>query len=812
MELHSSNSKNDLVQDFFENFDLKLALYIFKKSKTFILLAALLCFLIPYLYIRYSIPVFETTATLIKKKEIRNNILDEKSTEFLKSNDDEKINRDIQIIKSDYLLHNISDSLGIDISYYKIGRIYINKMEFLSNPTFNIAPNYKISNAKLYNIPIDIKISNNTYSVTYQIQGEDIASNNIPINQPCRTPYIEFTLHSSKPVSGKYQIVFNDQEQIKNQIVNSVNVTNSGPNIYFNIKSTNSQKSELILNKLLAGFLREDKMENSEKIENSLQYIKDFVDTLNIQLRKSQVEKATYSINNNIYLPEHQITSTFDEILQSRGKIEEANDRLRTLDAIKSGNFSIDNANGNNLQEKDLIDLYTKKEKLLLDYKADHPVIQSIDKLIADKIAQSKRQVRDEIALSKRKLNEIQSNKSKAQSELRGYPEKDLEFNKIQKEVEIKEKYVLELLEKQIQYLIIKSSISSDYLIIQPPKTKEGAISPKKAFLYLTALFLFICIALLIVLYRYIRFDKIVSLDEVKRKTKVPILGYLPFVEEAIDKNNINKNAPESRLVVIQNPKSRTSEIFKKMRASLKYTSAGDYRTVASTSTISGEGKTFLLINLAAVHAQLDKKVVIIDLDLRKPRISKSFKLDNELGMSNLLSSQVNIDDCIQRNIILPNLDVITSGPIPPNPSELIINKKFDEIIDELKKRYDYIFIDTPPVGLVNESIEIINKVDIPLYLIRFNYSGKDFLNSLNEIEKLKNGSPLFLVINHFGEGASSYVNYNYGGYSYHYGYSYGYNNSGYNQSNVDGYYTGGNSNPRYTLKEKIINFFDWTV
>jgi capsular exopolysaccharide synthesis family protein len=564
------------------------------------------------------------------------------------------------------------------------------------------------------------------------------------------------------------------------------------------------------------GFLREDEKENSEKVENSLTYIRRYIDTLNAQLRISQVEKTNYSVQNNVYAPTEQLTAALEEIRQSKLKIDEANDKIYALENLQKSiqnNSNIQfNLEGNVLSDNELEKMIREKNKLIHDYNASHPFIKELNKNIAERtqssMQKSKNSIHNEMILYQRKLAEIRSAQSEAKNDLRNLPEKDMEYNKIQKEVEIKEKYVLELLDKQIQYLIFKSSISSDYLVIQQPKTKPEVVSPNKTILYSSGILSFLLLCFLIFFYRYLSFDKIVSLAELKRKTNVPILGYIPFVSEAL-LEQVSKNAPESRLVVLKNSKSRNAEVFKKMRASLKYTSKGEYKVIASTSTISGEGKTFVLINLAAVHALLDKKVIIIDLDLRKPRISKSFKLDNTLGMSNLLSSSdANLDDHIKKGVILDNLDVITSGPVPPNPSELITSDRFDEILTELKTKYDYIFIDTPPVGLVNESIEIINKADIPLYLVRFNYSRKDFLNTLNETANLKKGNPIYIVINHFGDGASSYVNYDYGGYSSYYGYGANY---GYHKKH-EGYYTEDSKMKTPSIFELIINFFDWKL
>lgn len=808
----------DVIQEFFENFDIKLALYILKKTKTFILIIGLICFIIPFLKIRYSTPIYETTASLIKKKEVKNEILGDKGTEAFRSNDEEKIGRDIQIVKSDYLLEKIFDSLGLNITYYRLGRFKINKFEFLPSANFKIKDDYDIHNKALLNTPIYIDFKDKqTFDVEYTKEGKNVLIKNNKLNHRFKSPDMSFYIESQSPELNSYQVVFNGREQVKSLIVNNVTVANSSPNILFNVKSANPAKSEQILSKVIKGFLEADLTENSEKVESALKYIEDHIDTLNRELRSSQMEKTNYSIANNIYAPSSQLSSAITEINQYKLKIEEANEKIYGLERIKNSvlnnekiPFKLDE---NSESVDELGKLIVEKNKLLFDYNPTHPLIVHLNKEIAEKLNErvsiTKASIQNEIALYQRKLNEVRTMQSEAKVELTNLPRKDMEYSKIEKEVHIKEKYVLDLFEKQIQYLIFRSSIGSDYLIIQPPKTNLEAISPKKSVLYGSGIISFLIFSFFILIIRYLYFDKIVSVDEVKRKTHVPILGYIPFIPEGqIQSNKDAKGAPESRLV-IKNPKSSTSEVFKKMRASMKYTSGGDYKVIASTSTVSGEGKTFVLINLAGVHALLDKKVIILDLDLRKPRISKSFKLDNTHGMSNLLSNKDSVDSYIQKNIVLPNLDVITSGPIPPNPSELIVSERFTEILDELKEIYDYIFIDTPPVGLVNESIELINKADISLYLVRFNYSKKEFFNTINDIAKLKKGRPFYLVINHFGEGASSYLNYNYGGYSNSYGYSYG--GKSYLE-NHSGYYTNDEKQADPTILEHFIKFFDWTL
>lgn len=809
--------QHDLVQEFFENFDLKLFMYVAKKTMFFVGILLFISLIVPFLYIRYVTPIFETKATLIKKKEIKNSILDEKNTEFLKSNDEEKINRDIQVIKSDFLLNNIVDSLNLSINYYKLGRIPGKRFELHNNREFIINQDFFITNTELFGKEIEIDFeSNKSYSLSYKVSGSENSIKKLSTDRSFSNKDLNFKFDFVSPkVKGKYVFIFNSRETVKNYIISNLNVANASPNILFSLRSENGAKSEFIIQQVINGFLELDQKENSEKIENSIVYIKNFIDTINLQLRESQLEKANYVKANAVYDPAAQLQSNLAEVETYHNKIDEVEAKLYSINRLKNeiNNSATKVENSYAGEDRELSVLINERNKMLIDYKSSHPTVSIVNKQIKERLNSLNSNLRLEIDNYQNQIGQYRTRRNQAQSSLISMPEKDMEFNKIQKEVEIKEKYVIDLIEKQIQYLIIKSSISSDYLVIQPPKTSPQQIFPRSTMLYSVGFVLFIIASFILILFRYIKFDKVVSLDEVKRKTNVPILGYVPFVEEAYDETNDNKNSPESRIVVIDNPKSRTAEVFKKMRASLKYTANSNYKTVCSTSTISGEGKTFVLINLAAVHALLDKKVLIIDLDLRKPRIAKSFKLLNKIGMSNILTDDtVSIDDCVQQHRELNNLHVITSGPIPPNPSELILSDRFDLVLDELKKKYDYIFIDTPPVGLVNESIEIVNKVDIPLYLVKFNYSSKDFFNVLNETNELKKVSNLYLVINHYGEGASSYVNYNYGGYAYGYGYnqSYGYN-SDYHKSS-DGYYTDTPKIKKESIFDKLGKIFDWKL
>jgi capsular exopolysaccharide synthesis family protein len=194
-------------------------------------------------------------------------------------------------------------------------------------------------------------------------------------------------------------------------------------------------------------------------------------------------------------------------------------------------------------------------------------------------------------------------------------------------------------------------------------------------------------------------------------------------------------------------------------------------KIVAITSTISGEGKTFIAINLGGVIALSGKRVVLIDLDLRKPKIHLTFKSSNKQGLSTILIGKDSYKDCLIKTEF-DNFDVITSGPPPPNPAELANSENFDMLIAELKNEYDVIIIDTPPLGIVSDAIFSFKRADLPIYVTRANYSKRNFINNINYVSEQKKIVNASIVLN-AAEIVSSKYGYGYKGYGYGYGYGY---------------------------------------
>src|SRR5690606_28416065 len=280
-------------------------------------------------------------------------------------------------------------------------------------------------------------------------------------------------------------------------------------------------------------------------------------------------------------------------------------------------------------------------------------------------------------------------------------------------------------LEKRVEAGLVKAANVSDVMVIDTAKdTGGGQIGPNTQLNYVMALMVGGVIPLTFVFLLVFLNTNVHNANEISRLSPIPILGL------------IGKNKSDNNLVVFTKQKSAIAESFRGLRSSLQfmYRKQGvkGSKTVLITSSVSGEGKTFCAMNLATVFALSEKKTVLVGLDLRKPKIFDDFELDNDLGVVNYLIGNNNLDEIIQPSKI-PHMDVITAGPIPPNPSELLMTDQMEVLMNELKERYDYIVLDTPPIGIVADAMNLIKYADATLYLIRQDYTKRGMLESINE-------------------------------------------------------------------------------
>ena len=315
------------------------------------------------------------------------------------------------------------------------------------------------------------------------------------------------------------------------------------------------------------------------------------------------------------------------------------------------------------------------------------------------------------------------------------------------------------LLEKKTEAEIRKTSNMNLNRIIDTALTPTTPISPKRKIYIIIGVFLGLIVALFIAFLRDILDDEIKSEDEIKSIIDIPMLGIIP---------HFNVDKKDSKLIVNKDPKSIASEAFRSIRTNLNFMNPMDSGvSILITSTIQGEGKTLITTNLASVIAMSGKKVLLMSIDMRRPALHNIFNINsNSEGLSNLLSGHALIDDVIHKNL-MDNVDIIISGPKPPNPSELLSSETLAIIIEELKKRYDVVIIDTPPIAPVSDTKLVIPYSDIIAYVLRAGYSSKNFIYNMQEIYEEHNTHGMGFILNDFDLKKHGY------GYNYKYGYRY---------------------------------------
>lgn len=298
--------------------------------------------------------------------------------------------------------------------------------------------------------------------------------------------------------------------------------------------------------------------------------------------------------------------------------------------------------------------------------------------------------------------------------------------------------------------------------ILSPASISGTPIYPVPLFAYVSAIILSIVFSFLFAGTTYLIHNKIQSLHEIEFLTDATTLGTVP-------KHNLNGKI--AKIVVDKHPKSAVSEALRSIRTNIEFMVPDTKSKVISvTSTIGSEGKTFISTNLAALLAMAGKKTIVVDLDLRKPKIHLAFeKTKNSKGVSSILIGKSTVKECIQ-SYSIEGLDFITAGPVPPNPSELILRKEFGLLIDELKNNYDVVILDTPPVGLVTDGLLAMQKADLPIYVLKANFSKRSFIQNVNRVLATGQFNNLSLILNATTLSGS--------------GYGYGYDkNSAYYQS-----------------------------
>lgn len=619
------------------------------------------------------------------------------------------------------------------------------------------------------------------------------------IQNPIVTPFASFELNIIKPnyIGQKYIVNFGDfNGTVANLMDINIATVVEGTNI-LDLSLGGANKFRLIdyLNKTVEVMIKNEKKSKIVYAINTKNFIDSLYNIESEKLNSIQQQLINFKKNNAVTISSKG-EKAYDDLTTIEQEKKEISEYNQFLNRLKRNSFTNDVEIKNiPLQEiKDvslqtafveLINQLLLKEKLISnDVYPSHPEYVELLKNIRLSKHNIKNKIEGIIAFNNQKINNLKTEINQIEAGVSDLPIKEHQLLQLEKQFELAETNYSDL--KQRRYdagSAIAANTSNIEIIDSAKDVGQGPLESKTNFNYIVAILLGTIFPLIIITIAQLIDDNIYTIEDISNSYTLPILGI------------VAKNTTNSYTVMVDYPNSSIAESFRTIRSSIPFLlskkSKNDCNTILISSTVGGEGKSLNAINIASSFAVSGKKTILIGFDLRKPKLHNYLNIENNLGVVNYLIDEVSLDQIITKSKI-NNLDFILSGPIPPNPSELILSDKTTEMFDQLKNMYDYIVIDTPPIGLITDGLDLLKFADVNIYIARQGVTKKSMLKLVQNKYNSQEIKNLGIVLNDYDNTVK---------YGMRYGYEYGYGN--YNENY--GYHT--NPKPK-SITQKIKAFY----
>jgi tyrosine-protein kinase Etk/Wzc len=720
--------------------------------------SVIICMFISYTYVWYTPKTYATSGTLK---------IEEKKSEFsdlvgvINNNDrgPSKIQSETFVLQSRTLILSAIKTLDYRVSFYISGRV--RTTEVYPQKLLDIQL-LKFDSLNFYRDLITYKpINNNTFDLSYKLDGK-LTHQNFNYDTPVSIGNMAFSIKFPEGINKNtiFMFRFNIPEdfvgRVKGGLHTSEIVKNSNI-ISLQETDSNPQFAADVLNAIMKEYLNYDRSQKTQSASNMIHFIDDQLESLSNNVKGSEKSIEKFKQNAKIM----DVTSSSDLELSKVKDLESQRSILKiqliAIDQLKEeitkdkDNISINLNVEGNIDPllagliSNLDNLLVEKNTLLKTYNSNSQTIKDINQ----QILQIKNAALDNINASSARINKnisyLEGQLTLVNQKISTLPAAERDLISLKRDFEINDKVYSFLSEKRLDAQISRSAILPGATIIEPAQANFGPVSPDEHTIHRTAFIIGLAIGLgLIILIRILNpyiYDK----ETVESLTTIPIIGVIRKFPEIMDEDN-------TQILAVSRPKSIFAESVRSVRTNLSFiASEKKSKIICITSEVAGEGKSFIAVNLSSTLSLIDKKIVLIAADLRRSRLHKTFHVPNDKGLSNYLANQCDVDDII-RPTGQPNLDIIISGPVPPNPSELLHSERMNTLITELKTRYDIIMIDTAPIGLVSDAIPLIRMSDINIFVIR---SGKSKFYAATVPQRIANEYHLdntVIILNAFAE------------------------------------------------------------
>lgn len=753
-------------------------------------LSVVLCAIGAYFYIATIVPTYQVNASIYLNNESTQSkeafaLNPENPLLNMKNFIDET---ELEILKSRNNVIKIVDSLRMAYSYWRVGNLR-------DIPMYNDrAIDAEMDSIALNDLenPITITVSNSSKEGKYDIEATTVF-NEIEENKkldavdlPCTVDLtcgsVTVTRVEQVPeLEGTQKVIVRNPRSVASTLSSSLNIefAEKAPTIVrISYNTPIPREGTDVINTLVDFYNRQIIADKNASALQTEAFILDRLVMINDELRDVEQRLQDYRQAHNISDLQQQVTTNLATTKSTQNQLAEIEAEATIINDIentirKANNYDPLPAVTTNATLNQVIVKYNQKisrlTRMLETSTPDNPLVRTLqEELTRDKadILQSVASVKRGIQARRRNVAAIEG---QSQSQLSALPPVDKGLQEIFREQQVKVNIYTFLLQKREEIALQKTLATPTARLIDDPSS-TGPVSPRRMIIYFLALILGLAIPAAIIFLKRFFFPIYKDQEELQRLTNVPIIGEI----------STDTSKDDKAIVVGPNVSTPIAELFRLLRNNIGFTKNGaNKKVILVTSSISGEGKTFVATNLALTYALTGKKVVVVGMDIRRPVLAHKFGLNNQQGVTTFLSGQVaDINSLLHKSDLSDNLYILPAGPVPPNPNELLLSENMGRMMEQLRDDFDYVILDSAPIGVISDSFLIIPYSDIQLYVTRASYSTKSCLKVLHQAIRDNRLSDPYIVLNGVDINSGSYSYRKYGHYyrgsnsTYGYGYA----------------------------------------
>ena len=743
-----SNLLPPQFSDAIEGLDLDKLKVLVRKNIWLIIIFFLTTNLAAYLTLRWTKDIYESRSEL--KLEIKQDATALGIKEIVEDQSRNIIAGEIEQMKSKLFFSRVIDSLDLWVSYYSIGNVL--EFEMYRRSPFKVDHSFTDSRYMDQQIFFDF-IEGGKYQIKIGEEGdvkEALLGESISI--PGGTIRIQLSPLSKPDFSNHFFFVINSREKLfdflgRNLKIDPINFDANTIRVSF--QDYNALKVYTVVNKFDSVYLQySDEQKNMANIQK-IEWLNNELSQMELKMENFENYFEDFILKNKSSSADADLRKTIFIMNQIDSQRFELNKKLNEINALMD-----DLAAGsltNSMMPKSYLPSYINSrieefQRLTLDqnrvtlsykdntyaYQQKEQEVKNLKEALFSQLTEIKRNWMSSMV-------ELNQRKVRMEKDFVSMPDKSTQYSKNQRFYKLYEEFYLTMMQAKAEFEIANAGSTPDFKILSSATLPSQPVAPNRYIILGIGLVAGLVFNFFFIGIIYLANNKIIGLHEIERSTHAPVLGVIPEM----------RNNSATPFYIVENPRSIVSEAVRTLRTNLDFFTANvSMKIIVISSTVSGEGKSFLARNLGGILAMSKKRVILLDLDMRKAKDTSNGQVGNSLkGISTILINRNTLDESITKTSI-EGLDFIPSGPHPPNPSELLLNGEFETLLKQLRERYDYIVIDTPPVGLVTDGIMAMKRADLSIYVVRANYSRKDFLKNLERVISINKLSNVAVVLN----------------------------------------------------------------